>query len=498
MNEPRRSDESQEVEYKCVRRNIDDAVPKGRLLLPIFLSFFQIIFIVLFALFVSYEDYSDIDGHSLNMEYSTFTNINTMIFIGFGLTMTWLKRHGYGSIGYSFLLAAYSLQWSFLFKGFLAQTQNITFSNWIIKLNLKNLISADYCVASILISVGALIGRVNLFQLVLIATIEVIIQSFNEMIGQNYLMIHDAGKSLYTYMFGAFFGLSVSIVMDFKRIENEKENSTYNSNLTSMIGTLILWLYWPQLNAAVSHDQTLAALNTILSMLSSCTATFILSILVSKGKLNMIHIRNATLAGGVAISGVADLPIQPFGAILVGLFAGLVSTLCIQYVTTFLKHHCINDTCGVASHFGIPSLISGFLTVMAAFIFNENNLNADKFYKIYPARISTINATEVANLTSNFTEYNRGDMGRTALAQGGFQILAVAHTILIAVFFGIITGIIMKVVGYMERDYPGVLFEDEKFWICPENDVPELTQLNIHTEEQQELIQQKATIYKNR
>ena len=45
------------------------------------------------------------------------------------------------------------------------------------------------------------------------------------------------------------------------------------------------------------------------------------------------HIQNATVAGGVAIGAVADLFIQPFGALIVGSLAGIVSVLGFEYVS---------------------------------------------------------------------------------------------------------------------------------------------------------------------
>ena len=42
-----------------------------------------------------------------------------MVFIGFGLQMTFLKRYGYGSIGFNMLLAAYVIEWSILINGWI-------------------------------------------------------------------------------------------------------------------------------------------------------------------------------------------------------------------------------------------------------------------------------------------------------------------------------------------------------------------------------------------
>ncbi len=48
---------------------------------------------------------------------------------------------------------------------------------------------ADFCAAAVLISFGAVIGKASLSQLLVMATIEVVVQSVNEHIGLEYLKV---------------------------------------------------------------------------------------------------------------------------------------------------------------------------------------------------------------------------------------------------------------------------------------------------------------------
>ena len=106
---------------------------------------------------------------------------------------------------------------------------------------------------------------------------------------------------------GAYFGLAVSAMLyDKKLTEPEAENrekTVYHSDLFSMIGTLFLFCFWPSFNAGVaaSGDARLrAVVNTYISIASSVLLTYICSCLFSKEKkLEMVHVQNATLAGGV-------------------------------------------------------------------------------------------------------------------------------------------------------------------------------------------------------
>jgi hypothetical protein len=43
--------------------------------------------------------------------------------------------------------------------------------------------------------------------------------------------------------------------------------------------------------------------------------------------------QNATLAGGVAVGACADMMITPVGAIIIGSFAGILSTCGFRYLT---------------------------------------------------------------------------------------------------------------------------------------------------------------------
>lgn len=42
-----------------------------------------------------------------------------MLVVGFGFLMTFLKRHGYGSVGYNFLILAVVIEWAILMLGWI-------------------------------------------------------------------------------------------------------------------------------------------------------------------------------------------------------------------------------------------------------------------------------------------------------------------------------------------------------------------------------------------
>ncbi|XP_063173378.1 ammonium transporter Rh type A isoform X2 [Candoia aspera] len=290
-----------------------------------------------------------------------------MIFIGFGFLMTFLKKYGFSSVGINLLIAALGIQWGILLQGFWHMQSN-TIPNAI-----ESMINADFSTAAVLISFGAVLGKTSPVQMLILTIFEITVFVCNEHLVVNVLKATDTGASMTIHAFGAYFGLAVARMLYRPGLKkgHVKEGSVYHSDLFAMIGTLFLWLFWPSFNSAIAksgEDQQRAIMNTYFSLAACTLTTFAFSILVEhRGKLDMVHIQNATLAGGVAVGSCADLNILPFGAMLIGSIAGIISVIGYKYLTPFLASNLkIQDTCGVHNLHGLPGLLGGIASIIAA------------------------------------------------------------------------------------------------------------------------------------
>ena len=239
--------------------------------------------------------------------------------------------------------------------------------------------------------------------------------------------IVDVGGSMLIHSFGAYFGLSVAAVIDKKRAREPgsvKEGSSYHSDVFAMIGTIFLWMFWPSFNGGLvtGSIRHRTVINTYYSLSACVVSTFICSSFFGdKKKFNMTHVQNATLAGGVAIGNVADLMIQPWGAILIGLLAGCISVLGyvkIQpCITNRLKLH---DTCGVHNLHGMPGVFGAIAGVVAVAVLSDDDYGLN-LYTIFAAR-------------------DPAEEGRSRGGQAGYQMAALVVTLVIAIVGGMITG----------------------------------------------------------
>ncbi|XP_078283536.1 ammonium transporter Rh type C-like 2 [Rhinoraja longicauda] len=373
-----------------------------------------------------------------------------MIFVGFGFLMTFLKRYGFGSVGFNFLIASFSIQWALLMQGWF---HSLDFSDGKIKIGVESLINADFCAASVLIAFGAVLGKVSPVQLMVMSLFEVTLYAVNEYILLNLLGARDAGGSMVIHMFGAYFGLAVTRVLYRPQLDQRKNESVYHSDLFSMIGTLYLWMFWPSFNSAISHHgdgQHRAAINTYASLASSVLTTIaVSSLLERKGKINMVHVQNATLAGGVALGTAAEMMLTPYGALIVGAISGTISTLGFIYLSPLLEKHLhIQDTCGVHNLHAMPGLIGAIVGAVTAAAATEGVYSRD-------------------GLIAAFGFEGRFE-GRTPSMQGGFQAAALCVTLLISLAGGIVVGFILKLPIWGDPPDENC-FEDEVYWEVPED-----------------------------
>ncbi|XP_028577790.2 ammonium transporter Rh type A [Podarcis muralis] len=341
-----------------------------RIKFPILAIFLEVVIISLFGVFVKYDT---VDRRQV---YPLFQDVHVMIFVGFGFLMTFLKKYGFSSVGINFLVAALGLQWGTLLQGFWHMHSNE------IHINIGSMINADFSTAAVLISFGAVLGRTSPIQMLIMAIFEITIFACNEHLVVSVLQATDTGASMTIHAFGAYFGLAVARVIYRPALRNghKNEGSVYNSDMFAMIGTLFLWLFWPSFNSAVAATadaQQRAIINTYFALAAGTLTAFATSILVEgRGKLDMVHIQNATLAGGVAVGSCADLNILPFGAMLIGSTAGFISVAGFKYLTPFFASKLkIQDTCGVHNLHGLPGLLGGIASIIAAALQVENNLS---------------------------------------------------------------------------------------------------------------------------
>ncbi|KAG7460783.1 hypothetical protein MATL_G00202500 [Megalops atlanticus] len=343
---------------------------------PILALTLEVIIIILFAVFVVYDDGKSSHGsghdtsndtHVDNMVlYPMFQDVHVMIFIGFGFLMTFLKRYGFSSVGINLLLAAFGLQWGLLMQGIWHMDHGK------IKVTILKMINADFSTATVLISFGAVLGKTSPVQLLIMTVLEIAIFAANEHLVAESLKANDVGASMIIHAFGAYFGLAVARMLYRPGLRNGHENdgSVYHSDLFAMIGTVFLWMFWPSFNSAIADSgvpQFTAVVNTYFSLAACVLSAYAISSLVEhKGKLDMVHIQNATLAGGVAVGTCADMNIGPFGAMLIGFLAGIISTLGFKFLSPVLAANLgIQDTCGVHNLHGMPGILGGLAGIVA-------------------------------------------------------------------------------------------------------------------------------------
>ncbi|XP_075593399.1 ammonium transporter Rh type B isoform X5 [Balearica regulorum gibbericeps] len=334
----------------------------------------QILTIILFAVFVRYSPESSPSlcsqqpncswkNEDSGFQHPRFRDVHLQALLGFGLMVAFLSRYGLGSTAISILIVAFAIQWAVLIQGFL-----YFFLNGKIYVGAQSMVSADFCTAAILISTGAVLGRGNPVQMLLLTLLGVTLFTLNEYILLSLMGVSDSGGSLTIHTFGAYFGLMVSRILHQPHTDKRKEqqDTGHQPDIFAVVGTIYLWIFWPSFTSAttVRHNaEPWAVLNTYFSLAASTLATFVLSpVLYEESALRMVQIQDATLAS-VAMMGMAgEMLVTPFGALIAGFLAGLIPPLGFRFLTPVLRSRLkTQDTCGVHNVHGLPGILGALL-----------------------------------------------------------------------------------------------------------------------------------------
>uniref|UniRef100_A0A8C2KH09 Rh family, C glycoprotein a n=1 Tax=Cyprinus carpio TaxID=7962 RepID=A0A8C2KH09_CYPCA len=333
-----------------------------------------------------------------------------------------------------------------------------------IKIGIENIINADFCVAGCLIAYGALLGKVSPVQLMVLTLFGITLFAVEEYIILHVLHVRDAGGSMVIHTFGAYYGLTISWILYRPKLDQSKRlnGSGYHSDVFAMIGTLFLWMFWPSFNSAISDHgdgQHRAAINTYLALASSVLTTFAISSLSAKrGKLDMVHIQNATLAGGVAMGTAAEFMITPYGSLIVGFCCGIISTFGYLVITPFMeKYMKIQDTCGVHNLHAMPGVLGAVVGAITAATASEN-----------------------CN-SKNFKSYKFTKKVKTPATQGGFQAAGLCVALAFGIVGGAIVGFILRLPVWGDPSDDNC-FDDEVYWEVPEDEesIPPILEYNSH------------------
>lgn len=298
-------------------------------------------------------------------QYGFAIGILAMLLVGFGFLMVFIKKYGYSATTGTYLVVSVTIPlYLFLRSTGIISAEAITADS------IKSLLFAEFAAAAALIAMGAVLGRLRLYQYAVLGTLIIPAYMLNEWLvydgglGITNGFVDTAG-SIVIHAFGAYFGLGLAIALTTAKQREITITSDATSDRFSMLGSMVLWIFWPSFcSALVAPEQfQLTVVNTILALCGATLITFILSSILRKGKPAIADIANASLAGGVAIGSTCNV-VGPAGAFGIGIVAGALCVVGYVYIQPIVEAKLkIIDTCGVHNLHGMPGLFGGLIAI---------------------------------------------------------------------------------------------------------------------------------------
>ena len=294
-----------------------------------------------------------------SISYARSIHILAMLLLGFGFLMVFLRGHEFTTLTATFLAVSISIPVYLLVKSFLPGEFEV--------MNISGLLYAEFAAASLLICMGAVLGRLKMDQYFVLSILFTVAYIFNEWLLLESGLFEgflDTGGSVAIHAFGAYFGLGV-VATTAKKFQDKPGPKTNKvSNEVCLLGSMVLWLFWPSFTSAVVAPELgySTVLNTVLALCGSTLTTYVFSKLI-RGKIEVEDIANAALAGGVCIGSTCSTA-NPGFAMVIGICAGTLSTLGFSIIAPKVcKLIRGTDTCGVHNLHGMPGLLGGLFGI---------------------------------------------------------------------------------------------------------------------------------------
>jgi ammonium transporter Rh len=299
-------------------------------------------------------------------QYNFAIGILAMLLLGFGFLMVFVKKNGFSALTGTYLVVAAIIPLYMLLR-----SMGILSAEELPLDSIETILFAEFAAAAALIAMGAGLGRLRHFQYLLLGILIIPFYMLVEWLVTDGALgftedFVDTAGSIGIHAFGAYFGLAMSLVITTKAHKEVPIESDDNSDKFSMVGSMVLWLFWPSFCSAIvsPEELQLTAVNTIFALCGATLATFLLSCALRKGKTNIADIANAALAGGVSIGSTCNI-VSPKTAFLIGVCAGLLCTFGFIVIQGKLEKKIgLVDTCGVHNLHGMPGLFGGLVAII--------------------------------------------------------------------------------------------------------------------------------------
>ena len=422
----------------------------------ILICIIELVIIVILCVFFEYKiNFDDSDKFD---NYKLLRDMNIMVFVGFSMLHSILRRNSWMSILINCLVLSFAVQMAIFF--------NLLWSNafkekWEDeKINFTYLMKAIFISSSVLVTLGCVLGKLSVIQYIILAIFETFLCSLNYQLCEVKLKIIDYGGALYIHTFGTMFGISISTVLfcsskiktSFRNF-NYLNKSNYFSNLTLFIGIIFLFSYFPTFNSALAKEsindeiRMKGIYSTYLSLFGSAIGAFITSGFFNSGRFIFEEILYGTISGAIIISGCCTLCIDHWAPIVVGTLGAIISVILLSKIKPYFVKWGLQDTCNIIIIHGIIGLLGAFITPM---FIRGLKRRKNEIKKIY-------------------------NLKRDLSIQAGIQIGGIFTTIGISFIGGIATGYLMKVClcGKINQ-----YFTDSEFFLEEEKNIFEYIEQN--------------------